>query len=146
MDIEKIGVDLDKQARGVWVEVDGETSLCVARMNNPEFNKMVEKLSKPYRYGFRKGLLDDEKANEIFDKVLAETVLVDWRGLKRDGVEIKYSPEESYKILKDPALVVFKEMVVQIATDEANFRDEEISASKKKSSVTSTGSDSGATS
>jgi len=146
MDINNIKIDVDRQANGVWVDIDDETSLCVARMNNPDFNRLVERLSKPYRYGFRKGLLEDEKANEILEKVLAETVLVGWRGLKRDGVEIEYSAEEAYKILKDPAMVGFKELVVDIASDEANFRTREIVDSSKKSSGTSAGKKSGAAS
>ena len=143
MELNKIKIDLEKQIAGVWVDVDADTSLLVARMHNPEFTKVFERAAIPYKQAARKGIVSDSKALEGFNQALAKTVLLGWKGLKLDGEEVSYSHETCYEILSDESLTNFKDLVVEIATNEENFRAEEVEEAGKKSKNTSIGKESG---
>ena len=143
MDLNKISIDLEKEKEGIWVDLDGDTSFCIARMYNPKFNKRFERLSAPYRSAAKRGMMDDEKASEILNRVLAETVLLDWKGLNRDGVNVKYSPEEAFKILNDKQLIPIKQFVLDVAEEESNYRIEEIQETEKKLKSTLSGKSNG---
>ena len=132
MDLTKVAIDPIKENNGVWIEIDSETSLCIARMYNKSFNRQFEKLSAPYRSSVKRGIVDEEKASEILSKVIARTVLLDWKGLKLDGKPIKYSSSQAEKILLDPKYVTFRQLVMDIADEQSNFRNEEIEEDRKK--------------
>jgi hypothetical protein len=143
MDLTALKLDLSKEIEGIWFSIDKDTELCIARMHNPNFNKLFEKLANPYRQSARKGFLADEKADEIMNRVIAETVLLDWKGLKSDGKNVPYSVEKAIEILSNPQLSSFKELVVDISSTESNYRNEEIQETEKKSENTSSGKKSG---
>ena len=143
MDLNKVKIDLEKEADGIWVSLDDDTSFCIARMYNPKFNKRFEKLSAPYRSAAKRGMMDDSKANDIMNQVIAETILTDWKGLLRNGVDVKYSVVEAKKILDDKRLAGIRQFVLDVAEDESNFRSEEITETGKKSKSISSGNDSG---
>ena len=143
MELKKIRIDPKKQSEGVWFEVDDDTSLLIARMNNPKFNKEFERETRQSRRFAKRGMLPDDKAAEIVDKVVAKTVLLGWKGLKQDGEEIPYSEEKALELLQDEELASFKEIVFDLATSEENFRREEIEDARKKSESSSSGSQNG---
>lgn len=139
MDLSSIKIDLAKEKNGVWEDLDGETSVLVARMNNPNFNKRFQELTELYRSAARKGMLTDERAEDILVTCLAETILLDWKGLKEAGVEVPYSVEKAKEILSNAALSTFRRVVVEISDNQAKYRDTEITESAGKSVSSSSG-------
>lgn len=144
MDLNKLALDLDKEAKGVWEDLDSETSILVARMFNPNFNRMFEEMTAPHRRAAKNGLLSEEVAENILVTCLASTILLGWKGLKENGVEIPYSHEKAKAILTDKRLKAFRQMVVEIAENHARFREEEIADTAGKSGTSSAGTSSGA--
>lgn len=122
MDLFNIAVDPDKEVYGAEVDVDGETTLIIARFNNPKFRKLQAKLMEPYiRAEGRKGVTT-EQAEDILSRCLAKTVLLGWKGLKLNGSDVPYSEEKALEILSDPRFADFKEMVVTQAQIQSNYR------------------------
>jgi len=126
MDLGKIKLDLDKTTNGIWEDLDGETSVLIARMYNPKFNKRFQELTENYQSGARKRSITPEKAMEILTTCLAETILIGWKGLKLNGQEVPYSVEKAKEILADPQLSTFRQMITEIADNESKYREEEI--------------------
>lgn len=145
MDLKDISVSQSKSSEGVWFDVDSETSFLIARMFNPEFNRVFDKESKAYRQGVHRFGGDEEQAVELMTSVYAETILLDWKGLKRDGKEVPYSKEEAKRIFEDQRLVALKQAIIEFSQNMANYRDEEISDTGKKSGDILSGKPSGAT-
>lgn len=143
MDLNSLKLDLKKEVDGIWVPIDATTELLIARMHNPNFNKLFERLSAPFRQSARKGIMGDEKAQELMNTVIAKTVIVGWKGLSRDGKNIKYSEAVALELLNDKTLSSFRELIIDIASNEANFRDVEISETGKKSVPSSNGNKNG---
>lgn len=139
MDLKDISLDIDKQQNGVWSEIDNETSVLVARMHNKEFNKLFAKLSAPHRQRVRRGILNEVTSEKIMNETLAKTVLLGWKGLMRDGKEVKYSVKEALALFSNDKFITFKELILEIASNEENYRDEEIQETAKKSPTSSSG-------
>ena len=143
MDLNSVQLDLDKEKEGVWVDIDATTRLCIARMYNPKFNKLFEKLAAPYKNAVKRGMLGDDKANELMNKAISKTILIDWEGLTSDGKPLKYSPDTAFDILNDKRYVTFRQMILDVAEDEAVYRAEEIEETGKKLPSITSGNDNG---
>lgn len=124
MDLDKARLDTGKTTYGVWVELDGETSLRIAQWLNPHHARYVQKLLDPYKRAINMGTLDDETSERLEVDALAETVLLDWKGLKEGGKELPYSKQTAVRLLSDPSLSWLLSFVKQQAQDTANFRKE----------------------
>lgn len=125
-DLADFQIDIEKATDGAWVEVGDETQLKIGRMNSPEYNRLLLKLSKPHVRQSKAGKLDPQIEREIFAKVLSRTVLLGWKNLNQNGAEIPYSRAKARDILADPRFDSFKSQVIELAQDEENFRQEEI--------------------
>lgn len=144
MDLTKVAIDTVKEVEGIWFNIDGETSILVARMYNPNFNKLFEKESAPYRSTAKRGLLGNEKAEQIMSKVIASTVLLDWKGLQLNGEDLPYNTKNCIEILTNIKYAPFKQLVIDFAEDQANYREEAMNDDIKKSKTTLSGNASGA--
>lgn len=122
-------VQKDKQKEGVWVEFDSTTSFKIAYLNNPNYLKTRERLEKTHGRG-PKRKMDDETSKWVTSKAIAETVLLDWKGVASDGKEVEYTPEIGTQALEDnPDLLVF---VIEYAAEIDNYRKEETEEKAKK--------------
>ncbi|WP_298983487.1 hypothetical protein [uncultured Roseibium sp.] len=128
MDLNSFRTDKKLEVDGVWFDFDEDTSVKVARGNNVHFTKLLTKLSKPVQALARTGNLPEDKASEIVAKAMAETILLDWKGIKLDGKVVKYSVENAAKILKD--LPDFRDLINELANDRAAFAEEIAEESK----------------
>jgi hypothetical protein len=138
--------DIEKEQDGVWSDDLGDgLKLKVARLKNPGFRKLYQRLTKPYERQIRNRTLDDAVENSILSQCLAKTVLLDWQKLVLDGVELTYSHENALKVLSDPGLSDFRDVVVDLANDAELFRNENLEDAEKNllpgSSGTSSGED-----
>ena len=125
MDIKKeYGTNKKLESTGVWIDLGEGAKIKVARNGNPEYTKMIEKLSRPYKKQIRRGTINGETFDKIIRKATAEHILVDWKGITEDKVEVPYSTEEAYRLLTEYG--DFREVVAENALDFQNFQDDEI--------------------
>ncbi len=124
-DLRKLfGTNPEKEVAGVWHKVGTEAKILVARMNNPRATQYRDQLLKPYARQIRKGTLPDSVQEDIANRVMARHVLLDWRGLTLDGEEIAYSEEMALTLLGDEEFKDFRDLVIDLATDAAAYKDE----------------------
>ncbi len=147
-DIKPTAVDIRKnygtspklELEGAWTEdLGGGLKLKLARLKNPKFQKMYSRMMKPYQRQVRNGTLDTEVEERIITKCVVETVLLGWENLMLDGKIQEYSKENALRILSDPALSDFRDLVVDLANDSQLFREEMLVESEKNLSSGSDG-------
>lgn len=121
MKITELMLDDSKKADGVWVDCAGY-SVQVRSLDCKEFSKMHSRLMKPYQHIQRRnGEVPEDVATSIFQRCVAETILLDWKGIQDEkGKEIPFSKELALEYLQKAQL--FANDVVAAATNIANFR------------------------
>lgn len=142
MKFSKFATDKSLETEGAWVDIGDGAQVRVARIGNDKYAKRLETLYKPYRRMQRTNTVPDDLARKLFIDALAHTVLLEWKGFTgEDGTEVPYSASAAIEKLTE--LKDFRELVVEIASEAATYRNEEIEEEgevlAKKSSGTSTG-------
>lgn len=138
------GTSEQLQNEGAWTNDLGEgLKLKLARLRNPDFRKMYQRALKPYQQQIRRGTLDPAIEEGIINRCVAETVLLDWKNLSLDGKEIPFSKENALRILSDPDLTDFRDLVVDLASDSELFREENMEEAAKNLSSGSAGTQNG---
>jgi hypothetical protein len=119
------GTDNKKEIEGVWFkeEFGGETECLIARIGNPEYQKVFNRISKPQRRALRKGTIQDEIAETILIRTMAKTILLDWKNMKENGKVLKYSHDEAFRVLKKYR--DFRDIVSDLANEIEAYRVED---------------------
>ena len=106
---------------GVWHPYAGDVEFLIARANNPKFRRRIS-----YFYEKHRRLLDgkseaaEAKSNEIMATVMAETILLGWKGkVKFQGQVLEYSKPNAEKLL---AVAPFREWVSKMSNDEHAYK------------------------
>lgn len=112
------------EEEGVWVDYENTgVKLKIARIGNPAFDKAVNKLSAPHLKKIRNG--DASLQEKLTKEAIAETILLDWKGIEDDdGKTLKYSKKLSKELLNDPALRDLYKFVLITSNDVERFRQE----------------------
>ena len=131
MDLRSYKTDLTVSEEGVWVDMGEGCSLLIARKGNQKFAKRLKSLIKPYQRQIDMNTMADDLANKLLAEAMAYGILLDWKGLKLDGKEIKYSEKAAAELLNDPTLIDFRNAVDQLSEDREAFRQESIEAAEK---------------
>lgn len=92
---------------GIWIEYGPASNgkpirIKIARSggSNKEFNKRLEKATKPYRKIINS--LNNEKAEEIYLQVFAETVVLAWENVEnRSGSEMEFNIGNVLKLFNE---------------------------------------------
>lgn len=126
MDLNAYRTDRAAEEEGVWVSLDGQTSVRVARSNSKRFAEALKKYRKPHLQAIRSGTLSEDQADAIIVAAVAEAVLLDWKGLKEDGKDVPATLENRIRVLTEYR--DFRNVVAELAADMANFRTSEIEA------------------
>lgn len=131
MDLKRVKIDLDSEVGGVWHTVDDLTEIKVARYNNPVFQKEMQAAAEdlPTIPKALQNVVDLDKSPEYEDKLnrlIASTILVDWRGMFDDGEELPYSEDAAYTVLSDPKLKDFREYVLKLSMNASYYREQSI--------------------
>ena len=122
----KYATDESLEANGTWREIGGGAELLVARAGNKAYSKLLTKLVENSRK-----VLDlnddvaDAKSDEIMVAVMANTVLLDWKGISFKGEDLPYSVENAKKLL---AIKDFRKVVSGFSEDLSAFRAKEEAA------------------
>ncbi len=128
----KYKTDESKEREGVWVPLDGEGRIRIARTNNPLYREaMVRKVNR-YKMAAKSKVIPDDDWITIVNELIAETILVDWEGITEKGQPLPYSVENALRVLTE--LKDFREMVLSIADNMDNFK-EELDEGTEKNSV-----------
>lgn len=131
--LKNLAVDTTVEIEGVWHEVDAGFRVKVARMNNPEYVRVFNRLSAPYRQAAVAGTLSEEKKAMLAAEAIARTILLNWESLYIDDEEIPYSIEKAQEILRDPQYSPFFTLVMQFAQENETFRQQEIETELEES-------------
>lgn len=121
--------DAALEKEGIWIEygTDGEKAMRIkiarAGGKNTEFNKALEKATKPYRKQIQSGVLDDGTADKLFKNVFADKVMLGWENISDpDGKPMKFTKDNVLKLFEDlPDL--FQDLREQ-STNSTLFREE----------------------
>lgn len=126
--------DAKKAAEGVvkYFDTDKKCYVRVARMNNPQFEAAMRRLTAPYK-SFRKSKIPDNISDEIAKKAMAEAILLEMVGFEdaagditgTAGAIIEDTQENRFKVLSHKDYGDFLEMVSTIAFDFESFKAEE---------------------
>jgi hypothetical protein len=122
-------VDKKAEVEGIWQNIGDGVSVKVARIGSTEYQKEFQRISKPHKRAIRRGVLNDDVAEKLLIKVMAKTVLLDWKGLEEDGKEIPYSEENAVRILTDYRDL--RDYVSDIANDMEAFKKEDDEEAEK---------------
>ena len=123
-DVRKIfGTDKQAEIEGKWNDIGDDIKLLIARIGNPEYQKAFQKISKPHRRAIRRGTLNDEVAEKLLVKAMAQTILLDWEGLEEDGVPVPYSTDNAIRILME--YKDLRDYVSDIANEMEGYRADE---------------------
>lgn len=130
--------DSAKEAEGTWVDFGGfELRLKRANPANKAYSNMMEKtLLKPYARAIGAGTMDDKISGPIIAKLLAATIVTDWRSPLgdhliegEDGAPLTFSSEACEKLLAD--LPDLQRLVQAEASSLGNFLAERKEADAK---------------
>lgn len=92
------GIDQEKATGGVWFPVaDGH--VLIARMNNPNFKKILRKKTELFQVRMAKSNLTDEENETILNEVMAEAIVLDWKNFTDGGKKVPYSSGAALKLL-----------------------------------------------
>jgi len=107
---------------GIWKRLGSGAKVKVARAENPSYTKMLRKETAKHSAIMWSEDLSDEESEVIFNKIIATTILLDWKGLEEvKGVEVPYTIQTAIKWLTK--YKEFKKIIVGISNDVGNYRD-----------------------
>ena len=120
-------IDPDKETNGVWKPLQRGVEVKIARVNSPEYRRVLRRKVKPLRATLD---MDDDTAAEVSDELMqevyAKTILKDLRvgenvTLKIDGekyVNGSFNYAMALKLLKNQ---LFRDKIKALAEDDASF-------------------------
>ena len=113
----------DRVDQGVWVEYEGSRFL-LAAAGNDNFIRRMTALRKPYRRQEERGDgIDPAKLRQITIQATAETVLLNWEGVKvqqnGEAVDLPYSVKAAVQALTNS--IPFRNWVMEFSMDMQNF-------------------------
>lgn len=139
LDLRSIAVNVKKASEGVWVKYLG-AEFKVARYNNRSaeaaraqammlhYEKLREKMDSGEDFSEE----DDQALHETNAKVMADEILLDWKGLTNDdsGNEFEYSKEAAFNLLKNLAYFDVYQFILNESIKHSNY------AEKNEASIT----------
>lgn len=125
--LSKIKRDTNLAENGVWVNnVVDDICVKVAAANNKSYTQHMQRLMKPYQRSYKTmGDSFNEIFNDIQNKAIASSILLDWKNIEDDiGSPLVYSETAAYNLLKDPENKEFREMIISLSEENEVFRKE----------------------
>jgi len=133
LEIEGVWEDLDKGEEG-----EDAPGILVARVGNKAYLKEYQKVPRGLRRQLEQGTLPEGAGEQIINKLLAKTILLDWRGIQDDGVEVSYSFESALAKLTE--YKDFRELVWEVGNSMERFRQIHLEEEEKNLGSASSGS------
>lgn len=101
---EKFGTDKDLEQAGIILDFGDGVEFKIARAggSNVRFDKAVAAKMRKYELQRKHDLLEPEQMRTVFSEVLAETVVLGWKGVTdREGNELPFNRENCIKVFRD---------------------------------------------
>jgi len=136
------GINQKLSEEGIWRKFKGGIEIKVARLGNGLYDKKTEEVFRPHKKELRNDEMSEDLKLDLTRQIMAETILLEWRGLKDESGKSIASTYEN----KLSALTAMKDLadkVSVISMDDDNYRREVIEESKKTSGNASSGNLSG---
>ena len=133
MDINALKINKNKSEDGIWFLVENDFYLRVGRTGTKKYESLAVKLRNKNKQAFDSGNATPEQSRKVIAKLLSETVIFDWKGLKDAGKEISFDKDLCYKILVSEDTSWIADRVIEFASDLTNYRNDEIEEEAKKS-------------
>ena len=131
--ISNFRTDKPEHIEGVWEDIGQGASVKVARINNPNYLKVIRRFGKSIAKKMSRGgggQMDLEAGIAAAKKAYAETILLDWKGIiDDDGNEIPYSKENALMMITN--YHEFFTLIQELAGDEERFETELLEDSAK---------------
>jgi len=123
--------DAVKELVGVEVPLGGDAFITVARAENENFLKRILEETELNAASFKSLPEAEAKALDIriLCEVMAETILLGFRGMSYKQKPVKYTKKRAAMLLQH---VDFRKVIMRHATNIENFRLEEEAADAKK--------------
>ena len=133
MDLKNIRTDVKKEDEGVWYYPYGDANagFLLGRYGSRRFKAARVAAREKYARDLATG--DSEEVSEkIAVEVMAEAIVLDWKGVKDDGKELPYSKENAIKVLGDPGLHDLRDLLVAQASSGSRYLAAEVQKTAKK--------------
>jgi hypothetical protein len=137
MDIKTSFADPKNEVQGVWMDYRDGSRVKLARLGNPAFQKLFDKMRRPYLDMIRRDKMPPERETHILCQCYARTLLLDWEGFEDGGKPLPYSEDAAERLLV--AHMDFRNDVTRLAAEEEFFKRQTVEDSEKNSSKRSAG-------
>lgn len=138
LDLKFLRADKKASEEGTWAEYFGGKFL-IARFNNDNATQLRAKLTIENYDALMKGGEEAVALNtEINARVMAETILLDWKDVGENGVELSFSKEAAFAYFSDPSLKDFYQFVENYSLNRTNYQtkaEEKVITSVKNTSA-----------
>jgi hypothetical protein len=123
-DIRKLyGTNENKEIDGVWQDMGDGIEVRIARIGNPEYQKLFQRISKPHRKAIRRGTLKEDVAEKLMIECMAKTIVKDWKNIEVDGKNLPFSVDNAIMILTE--FKDLKEYINDFANEMEAFMQED---------------------
>lgn len=130
-DLEEFAADETKELEGVWVYFDVEETqgLLIAEAWNENFMKAFRKFPRGFQNRAHRGTLDTKTDRRVWHKLLAETILLDWKNISNEGKALKYDPKVAANMMSE--YKKFVKFVWDTASEESLYMKEQAEEDEK---------------
>lgn len=109
----------DEKAKGVWITFDAEEGVefLLAYGNGKAFASASARIGK--KYPAHRIQADESLLHKMTTEVIAEAVVLDWKGLEDNGKPFPCTPENKAKLLQ---IDTFREWIAAQSRDLRNYQ------------------------
>lgn len=128
MDLNKqFSVDTSLEEKGVWIQMDEETKVLIARNGNAKYREVMTKRTAPFKAAIRNNILPEKTAEKILIEAMADAILLGWEGMKESGADVPYTRDKAVEMLTK--YKEFRDFVSETASQVEIYKQQEDAAS-----------------
>lgn len=128
MDLNKqFNVDTSLEEKGVWIQMDEETKVLIARNGNAKYREVMTRRTAPFKAAIRNNILPEKTAEKILIEAMADAILLGWEGMKENGAEIPYTRDKAVEMLTK--YKEFRDFISETASQVELYKQQEDAAS-----------------
>lgn len=120
----RYGTDPSLEEEGVKVDFGDGLKIQVRRLNSKHSRETRRKLEKPYTAQFRNRDMPDSLQEQLLNKQIAESIVVNWEGVPdpdKPDKELQCTPENVLKMVSDPRFKDFRDDILTAALERTTF-------------------------
>lgn len=119
---------------GIWVDFGDGIKVKIRRMNSQHSKDTRQVLEKPYAAAFRGREMPQSLQEELMNKQLAQSIVVEWEGVEDPTKEGKMLPFSQENVLRICAEVKdFRDDILTAAMERATFQTQILKESEGNS-------------